>query len=780
MKLNLRISIVASMILMIFFISFTIIGISFFTSRSAISNLFGSYANLISNEAIKKSINFFKLPENALNLTVSFVSFYVQDQIPNTKNHSIVENKVEKTFKYFNNDKLAKKVLSEKFSEYYIVSKFMREQVQNLPEVRSLSFGRRNGDFMMVIRMSNGSISEKYIFPSILDKKKVVITAWIHESTEYYTEAIYNPISGKEADFKNSILDNLDTKIYDPRKRGWYKDSEEELKTSLKENRKPHIHWTEPRIFFTDEVPGVSASLGILNKKNEMEFAIEINIGLITISTEHLSKLKISNESQIAIISEKGEIIALTHSSQSDSITVLRSLVEMEDVIDPKTKKSNKTFNLHNISKTNNSIYKNAMKSFAQEKNGKNLFIIDSVKNFDLSINRIDYVVLASPFPSDFNWRWNLLIITPEDLLLGSVKKKTFLMLGLSFLGVIIGILIANYLSVIITGSLREIIIVANKVRELDLEHTGNIRSSINEINQLGSAVQNMISGLRSFNKYVPSELVKYIIQSGEEANLGGESKELTVFFSDIADFTSISEKNTPIELVKLLGDYLDTVSKVILDNEGTIDKYIGDSVMAFWNAPNQCENHAYLACISALKAQEQIHEFNQILSKTKNITFHTRIGINTGELIVGNMGSQNRMNYTVIGDSVNLASRIEGLNKFYGTEIIISESTARFVKDKFVIRKLDKVAVKGKSIASEIFELIGQKSTDSTLQLIQEFENGLNFYYEKNLKNASECFLKCLEINSNDNPSKIFLERIKNIQENNDSWESMQKFKTK
>src|SRR6185437_1039257 len=181
-------------------------------------------------------------------------------------------------------------------------------------------------------------------------------------------------------------------------------------------------------------------------------------------------------------------------------------------------------------------------------------------------------------------------------------------------------------------------------------------------------------SGLRSFGAYVPRDLVRAVLASGERAELGGKTKELTIFFSDLAGFTTLSETLAPEALVELLGGYFDEMTRVIQSHGGTIDKFIGDAIMAFWNAPGDEPDHAARACQAALDCQAKLDAMRRADARLAGL--QARIGLATGSVLVGNIGASDRMNYTVMGDTVNLASRLEGLNKAYGTPIMIAETT--------------------------------------------------------------------------------------------------------
>ncbi len=207
------------------------------------------------------------------------------------------------------------------------------------------------------------------------------------------------------------------------------------------------------------------------------------------------------------------------------------------------------------------------------------------------------------------------------------------------------------------------------------------------------------------FGNYVNPTVVHEIINDPEKLKLGGEDTNLTIFFSDIRGFTTLSEKLTPQELVELLNNYLSEMTDIVLSTDGTLDKYIGDAIMAFWGAPIKYENHAYKACAASLDMIDKLEELNSKLPEDKRIAIG--IGLNTGIVTVGNMGSKSRKNYTLMGDGVNLASRLEGINKFYHTQIIVSEYTYNEVKEQFIFRELDYIRVKGKKAPVRVFELI-------------------------------------------------------------------------
>lgn len=267
------------------------------------------------------------------------------------------------------------------------------------------------------------------------------------------------------------------------------------------------------------------------------------------------------------------------------------------------------------------------------------------------------------------------------------------------------------------------------------------------------------------FSQYVSGNLVNELIANPDKLRLGGEKKNLTVLFSDIAGFTSFSEGKTAEEVVSFINEFLDEMTESVLTFNGTLDKYLGDSVMAFWGAPVEFEDHAILACRSALDMKERLELLNKRWNQGEAST-KMRIGINTGEVVVGNIGGQKRFDYTVMGDNVNLASRLEGVNKIYGTSIILSEVTYKIIKDYFVTRKLDTIRVKGKSKATDVYELLSDVQSNIDWDF-ENFDQGLLEYQKGNFEKAILYFESQFKLN-NDTVSELYLKRcnelIKNV----------------
>jgi adenylate cyclase len=283
-----------------------------------------------------------------------------------------------------------------------------------------------------------------------------------------------------------------------------------------------------------------------------------------------------------------------------------------------------------------------------------------------------------------------------------------------------------------------------------------------------------------AFGHYVNKTVVKQIQKDPNMLKLGGAKRNITVFFSDIAGFTSISEKMTPEQLVTFLNQYLGEMTEIIIRHQGTLDKYEGDAIMAFWNAPVPQHDHELNACLAALENQKRLAELRNKWAKMDLPELNVRIGLNSGDAVVGNMGSENRFDYTAMGDNVNLASRLEGINKQYGTYLMISESTYEKVKEHLVCRELDQIRVKGKHEPVRVYELLGKKTEvgAETENRIKAFGEALQLYREQKFTEALARFTAI----KGDAPSEIFMKRCSAFIKNPPAsdWDSVWNFEVK
>jgi adenylate cyclase len=358
-----------------------------------------------------------------------------------------------------------------------------------------------------------------------------------------------------------------------------------------------------------------------------------------------------------------------------------------------------------------------------------------------------------------------VLTIVPKSFFFNTIIHQTWTAVGWALSLCLLCALLAALFFGSISIRLKKIALEMNKIGNFQLSDQlfAQRKSFIREVKLMNEAIDHMKTGLKSFAKYVPLDLVSKLIQSGHPAKIGGEKQHLTLLFSDLAHFTALSEKKNAEELVQILENYFNEMSHVIQAQHGTVDKYMGNGLMAFWGAPLKTHSHALDACRAALLMREKEKKLNN------PSTLSLRIGINTGEAIVGNFGSPTRMNYTTIGDAVNLANRLETLNTFYGTCILLGPDTAKAVSSTLLLRPIDHVAVKGKKQVVLIYELLSEKqeASPNTLSAIAAYKEGLDQYVNQKFQDAIRSFEKAKQLfGGKDTPSDAMIHKARHYLE--------------
>lgn len=355
--------------------------------------------------------------------------------------------------------------------------------------------------------------------------------------------------------------------------------------------------------------------------------------------------------------------------------------------------------------------------------------------------------------------RWQVGVVTPVYDIVAPLTVDILYTLLVLIIVLSIGIVFATIFSSGLSAPIIKLAKDAELFCKFRFDEVKNTISRITEISLIVDAFTKMKTALSSFNRYMPSALVKNLILSGKIAEVGGENKKLTMLFSDIENFTPLSEKMSPSELMHYLSEYFEVATKIIINNGGTVDKYIGDGILAFWGAPIDDPEHTLHCCQTALELQNAFSALNSKWRSEGKPELMTRIGINTGEVIVGNVGSNDKLNYTAIGDSVNLASRLESLNKIYGTYTLVSEFTYDSAKDSFKFRLLDKVKVKGKTKGICIYELLSN-GNDIPLEYTRLFNEAFTKYENANWQEALGSFKQLETKYPDDKLPKVFISR--------------------
>jgi adenylate cyclase len=352
---------------------------------------------------------------------------------------------------------------------------------------------------------------------------------------------------------------------------------------------------------------------------------------------------------------------------------------------------------------------------------------------------------------------WRVGIVAPEDFYLRDLAGLRRRLLA-SSLAVIAAILAAGGLTLrTVRRGLGQVVETTERLQNFDFA-PADTRSSFADLQTVLLRLELAKTAMRAMGRYVPIDLVRLLYRTGREPVLGGEMLDVTLMFTDIKDFTTLSEQLSPNELARVLGQYLDVMTAAIHSTHGTIDKYIGDAIMAVWNTPTPCPEHPRRACEAALACQEAERRLFRSPEWGGRPPLYTRFGIHRDRVMVGHFGAPDRMSFTALGDGVNLASRLEGLNKQYGTTVLVTEAVYADTKEAFDFRLVDVVAVKGKTRGVRVYELLGRAGAGSLRATERAYERALERYWARDFAGA----LAILEAQPDDMPSRVLAERAR------------------
>ena len=606
------------------------------------------------------------------------------------------------------------------------------------PNIYSVNIATPDGSKYKASRELNGAILQR---SDIRNSKNII--------RKYYSE-------NKELLEKNKNTISSFEKGYDARKRPWFKKAIETQSSA----------WTDIYESSSDRQFVYSFTRPIYDKKQQLLAVIAIDLEVTGLS-HFLAEMNLFDGGKSFIVNDRRQIIAYPTGTSIE-------LEEKGKFIENGEEHSYRLYTTDNFPDQNLHL---AMTAHASARGSFFEFI---------GTDNSRWLGSLESYPYRGGMEFLFGVYFPQSSIMAGIYRNVVYILIASGSLLLFSIFIGNYFARRISSELSALSKDVDKAGRLDIEEKNPIRSRIIEIDSMDKSIARMKVSLKSFKKYVPLELVRLLNSMGQEAFIGGERQFLTVFFSDIADFTNISEGLPPELLLEHLSHYFDGMSREILSAGGTLDKYIGDSVMAFWGAPISQEDHAIRACNAALECKRFTDEFCARSRQDGKPLFQTRIGLHTGDVVVGNIGNQERMNYTIIGDAVNLSSRLEGLNKHYGTSILISESTHALVENEFLTRKIDLVAVKGRAEGLFIYELIAKKSQADTNQtrFVARYHHGIDCYLKKSWEEAMDAFRDAQSILTpkEDKPSSIMAERCRKYQLNppSEEWNGVYRYEEK
>ena len=395
------------------------------------------------------------------------------------------------------------------------------------------------------------------------------------------------------------------------------------------------------------------------------------------------------------------------------------------------------------------------------------IFTERHLSKFTFTLNDVRYIAQFKTYAVSGREAWQIATVIPLDNFVGSINRANRNALIFSVITLLIGLILLIISSNRISDPIIKIASETQDMQNFDFSKPTRIKSHIYEVQVMVNALNIAKSALYSFSKYVPKLLVDQLLRMGNIAAPGGEKRTITILFSDIVGFTSLAEQMEPNVLMLQLSDYLDALTKCIHANHGNIDKYIGDAIMAFWGAPHDDSQQIQHACDALLDCKHVIHRLNERWRKEGKPILATRFGLNTGLAIVGNLGSSDRLNYTAIGDTVNLASRLEAINKQYGTECVVSESIYKVCNRQFLFRPVDVVQVPGKKSSITVYEILASLqpesnyiATEAERMLCQRFTQGYEFYHANAFQQAWEIFSALTKVYPDDHLSQLYLLR--------------------
>ncbi len=715
---------------------------------------YGAISTVVNFEGTR--ISMYGVSNVIVNSNLGFIETQIQDYFGNSE-------KVTASFDFLINNGY---VDIQDFEELSVI--FEESILKNYNTIASVFIGMPNGEFILV-----GRDEEHGGF------RRRLITQAGSRMREVYTFD-NNP---------NANVDRVGEVDYDPRTRPWYQLANEEG-TSI---------WTDVYVFASTEVIGATYAYPLFNDQNEFVGVLGVDIDLRDLSL-FLSELSVTSQVQglIYIYDTKTyEMVAISVDSEN-AYSYLYYQNENSADFDPirytaannpdeKIRESFEAFISEETTRADartdflrNIFSIDVLSNLSQQFSGSMQSIrLDESGNFvRFPVDRDHYYGLNSEIHVSNQLDWAIGIIIPEAPLLEIATRSTILQfIGTIILLIIIGIF-GNILANRITRPLEFLAEEMLELRELKIHYREKIVSNVQEVNKIDEVIGKLKQGLESFRRYLPTEVVRELLRTNKAASIGAERKDITLFFSDIQNFTYLSEYTEPEVLLHQLEMYFDVMSKCIMRERGTIDKYIGDSVMAFWGAPWQIKNHAESACRAAIRCCQEIAKLTQVDFQK------TRIGIHSAEVLVGNVGSDYRLNYTALGDGVNLASRLESLNKQYGTTILMSEGTMKQVEKTISHRFIDMVTVKGKRETTAVYEVLGEDggldllypesiSDDTRKAFFLHYQEGSFFFQMKQWGKAVHHFAKAYSLIPDDLPTKKLYAKSYRLFQKGESSES-------
>lgn len=594
---------------------------------------------------------------------------------------------------------------------------YLKSMVSSNPSSLSAYVGLQDGSFRQTRRVTPGTkIQNKIIADGIQFGYR-----WISKER---TAEIYRFVdeTGKVFD-ESSAPTN-----YDPRTRPWYREAVDKKK----------LVFTDPYIFSTTGLPGLTIAAPFY-ANNAVAGVVATDISLDNIS-KFLAMQAISERSLSVIYDTTGQIIA--------------SSVERD-----------------NFRKVDNRVVLNSLSTLSTNLPSLALAMRVDTQSpllvFQHPETRMEYLAVFAPVPEELQKSWTILSITPMDDFRKEFSRTNKIIFYFGLFLIFAQVLLIYVYARKISGPLEALTQLIQNLIDFKLPVNTKITSGIYELSSLSSAIKNLATTISAFTSYIPRDLVNDLLSTGKPIEIGGESRYLTILFTDLKDFSSLSESTPTRDLLRRVSSYFELMTHAIKEENGTVDKFIGDAVMAFWGAPLLDERHAYHACVAAIKSQRRMQKLNAQLSAEGKPPLHVRIGIHSDAVLVGNIGSVERLSYTVMGDGVNIASRLEGVNKEYGTQICVSHSVFKEAGERLWLRPIDQITVKGRKGELIIYEMLGTRdgseetqASETQQQVCLLSEKAFGLFMSRQYGEATAVYLQILELDEHDPVARVMLRK--------------------
>ena len=584
--------------------------------------------------------------------------------------------------------------------------------MKSTPQISSINIGDEYGNGFLLLKKQ-----DKWVSRSINNTNSPGVLTWKRFNSKYDLEQEWT----EPGDF-------------DPRTQPWYicfthKTTDHNIKAQKL------VYWTDPYSFFTTHEPGITVSTVIQSPQGDF-YVLALDI-LLTDITDMSSEISVTKNGDVFILSEDGALIGLPKNYASRPIEELKKLF---------------------LSSPLESDLKHVKDSYTAWLNKKQT----QKDSFFFKCCNENWVGGVYPFKLNQDQKFLISIIFPENDFLYELKRQTTVVIIVALISMILAILLTHRITINYSEALKKIVHQSEKITNLDLSSTPPVASKLKEIQQLANVHENMRLALDSFSKYVPLKVVRELLEQGEAAKIGGKIDNLTILFTDIRGFTSITETINPRQLTNQLAEYFEVMLDILKSENATVDKFIGDAIVAFWGAPAPIKNHPFHAVNAVLKTHEAIKKLNHDWTIQGKNAFPTTFGLASGQVLVGNIGASSRLSYTVLGDIVNTANRIENINRFYGTEMLGSQNVKEATENVFLWRKIDTVQLVGKTSITNLFELVARKDNvnDAIIEKTSNYEKALELYQRKDFKGAILLLDKVLKKYPDDTPSI----RLKNL----------------